>query len=68
MNSFQSIQNAVLSKWKSLFTMPNAKCHWLGITDSQSEGTWRYDSDNNNIFFSSWQRWFSVTRFDYNGA
>jgi len=49
----RSIQNAVLSKWNTF--APGSHCHWLGINDNQSEGTWRYDSDDSKIAFSSWK-------------
>ena len=29
-------------------------CHWIGINDKQSEGTWRYDSDDSKIVTSLW--------------
>ena len=29
-------------------------CYLLGINDNQSEGTWRYNSDDSKIAFSLW--------------
>ena len=46
----RNIENAVPSKWGGF----EGGHHWLGINDNQSEGTWRYDSDDSKIAFSSW--------------
>ena len=46
------IQNAVHSKWMAFHG--NGYCYLLGINDNQSEGTWRYNSDDSKIAFSLW--------------
>jgi hypothetical protein len=61
----RSIQNAVLSKWNAF---EPGTCHWLGINDNQSEGTWRYDSDDSKIAFSSWGTGYPKSRTSYNCA
>jgi len=48
----RSIQSTVISKWNTF--APGGYYHWIGINDKQSEGTWRYDSDDSKIAFSSW--------------
>jgi len=47
-------QNEVLSKWNEIY--PDGYHHWLGISDVQSEGVWKYVSDNQEVTFNSWRK------------
>ena len=39
---------------KEAFKLLDGKRYWLGITNSASEGSWRYASNNKTVDFTNW--------------